>query len=95
MGCSAQKTVINQNPKFNIAADVRNDAVEGVTPVIEQALIKRFPIALSSYGMPSERFMGTRFTVVELSLITMAVNPTIRWPFILIASAPANFKRLK
>jgi len=42
VGCSAQKTVVNQTPKFNIAADVRNDAVAGVTPAIEQALIKSY-----------------------------------------------------
>lgn len=27
VGCSAQKTEVNQTPKFTIAADVRNDAV--------------------------------------------------------------------
>jgi len=42
VGCSAQKAAVNQTPKFTIATDVRNDAVAGVTPEIEQALIKSY-----------------------------------------------------
>lgn len=42
VGCSAQKGEVNQSPKFTIAADVRNDAVIGVTPEIEQAILKSY-----------------------------------------------------
>ncbi|HBP62733.1 MAG TPA: hypothetical protein DD730_00315 [Desulfosporosinus sp.] len=42
VGCSTQKADVIQTPNFSIAADVRNDAVAGVTPEIEQTLLKSF-----------------------------------------------------
>jgi len=46
----SQKTEVSQTPKFTIAADVRNDAVAGVTPEIKQALSKSY---LSNQKVPN------------------------------------------
>jgi hypothetical protein len=69
VGCSVQKTEVIQTPKFTIIADVRNDAVAGVTPEIEQALIKNY---LTDQKSPKSRYDFKRVVnSSELSLGTV------------------------